>query len=722
MKRYILVIAVMLVSMIVKAQSMQSLSSVLTERGRLAYVTDSLSECLESAKFPQDSVAILFDLIDVHGQYGIYNEVDPKVQESISSLAEQLYWASAHAGDMTSQFEALRLLTLSNKGKLAVQKEIYQRLQSMPECRERQLTGIFIRLHCIMSEINYSSDEENQQNFINMCRNYTNQKSLNDEESLEILYAMIVYLEKFTTGDLLSMYIDELMNLVSSLDLKIDELMLQFYRRASLAYTGNGDYAKSIDADRKLLLLIDRMEKERILAGREFADFDWLRYVSLRRLLSNYRMLQQREIEEYYNKVVELASIDPYVAIDFDRNTRAKVYFLMSQKRYAEAIPLLKYYLETSNDEQYSRMLMRELMDAAEAVGDQRTLGHTAIEYSRVLEDLLAKKSVNAYQDLQRYYEISSIKSENAKLELEGKNNELFYYYIIIPVLGVLFVGVIVLLIVFWRLYRKSRKLAASLDERARAIAVERDTLKRTKRALMNANEQVREAERTKVEFINNVSHEISIPLKAIVEYSRLIVDCIDDEQRGYLENFYNIVKLNTDMVQTLVSDVLDITSIDNSTMHVEIKPTSVNDICNNAIDSIRLQLKPGVEIKYPKKDFPTAIIATDRHRVTQVLLNLLSNAAKFTEEGSITLDYEIDKEHDTITFSVTDTGIGIPAGKEKEIFERYAKLNKYSQGIGLGLPIARLVAQLLKGNVVVDTTYEGHGARFLFTIPVSDK
>ena len=109
----------------------------------------------------------------------------------------------------------------------------------------------------------------------------------------------------------------------------------------------------------------------------------------------------------------------------------------------------------------------------------------------------------------------------------------------------------------------------------------------------------------------------------------------------------------------------------------------------------------------------------TDEKRVMQVLLNLLINAAKFTSSGSITLEGGLVRDGTYYQFAVTDTGIGIPAGKEEVIFNRFEKLNRYSQGIGIGLSVSRLIAMLLGGEIKVDTTHEGKGARFIFTIPV---
>jgi signal transduction histidine kinase len=116
--------------------------------------------------------------------------------------------------------------------------------------------------------------------------------------------------------------------------------------------------------------------------------------------------------------------------------------------------------------------------------------------------------------------------------------------------------------------------------------------------------------------------------------------------------------------------------------------------------------------------DMEDCSIDTDLHRAEQVIINLLTNAAKFTEKGHINLIYGIVKGENRAEIIVEDTGPGIPKGQERKIFERFYKGSQISQGIGLGLPICRLVSRLLGGSVVLDTSYTD-GARFIFTLPL---
>ncbi len=215
------------------------------------------------------------------------------------------------------------------------------------------------------------------------------------------------------------------------------------------------------------------------------------------------------------------------------------------------------------------------------------------------------------------------------------------------------------------------------------------------------------------------MGHEIRNPLETIVEYSRLVADCADPDKREYIKRFADIITINTDLLLMLVNDVLDLPSLESAKFSVHIMKSSVQKICNVAIDNVRRHIKPGINLVFVNAGQPDTIIVTDPYRVEQVLLNLLMNAGKFTEEGTITLEYTISSMHDKMTFTVTDTGIGIPQGKEDVIFSRFWQLDSATPGTGLGLYISRLLANMLGGTLVLDNDYRT-GAKFIFTIPIS--
>ncbi len=248
----------------------------------------------------------------------------------------------------------------------------------------------------------------------------------------------------------------------------------------------------------------------------------------------------------------------------------------------------------------------------------------------------------------------------------------------------------------------------------------ERDVLKQTQNELITARDAANRASKLKTAFIDNMSCQMQEPISAIAGYTQLIVDCLEDKDRLRLEKYSNLVMLNTELVLTMLYDVLTMSDLNKKKLAIAKSYISVKTLCDVAMNSVASKLQPGVHMVYAKENQEDIEIYTDPQRVQQVLVNLLQNAVKFTMTGQITLDWELDADKSHITFSVTDTGCGIPADKSEIIFDRFEKLNSYKEGVGLGLPISRTVASLLKGEVVLDSGYTD-GARFLFTIPCVD-
>ena len=226
-----------------------------------------------------------------------------------------------------------------------------------------------------------------------------------------------------------------------------------------------------------------------------------------------------------------------------------------------------------------------------------------------------------------------------------------------------------ILIATLLRQNKKMKKLTLSLGKSAERLRKERNDLRDTRTELIVARDKAQSAEKLKDEFIDNISHEIKVPLSAVSEYTRLIVDCIPDNKKQFLQRFANIVELNTSLVLRLVDDLLDISSLEHNNMSVNISGTSVYRIAQVAMDSVfeaGFSAETNIKVVFNPSHKADEIISTDEQRVVQVLINLLSNARKFTEKGAVTLDYDIDCNAGRITFSVTDTGCGIPAGAKK--------------------------------------------------------
>lgn len=213
------------------------------------------------------------------------------------------------------------------------------------------------------------------------------------------------------------------------------------------------------------------------------------------------------------------------------------------------------------------------------------------------------------------------------------------------------------------------------------------------------------------------MSGEVAVPLHTINEYTNLIIDCSEAGFKPYLKHFADLVLLNSELLTSIVNDVLNLAEIDSDSVLIRMKKESLLKLCETSVESVKHRVSPGVQMEIAE-GLNDVTVYTDPRRLLQILLQLLSNAAKFTKDGRIVVSFDTDKENANAVISVTDTGIGVSADNAERIFERFVKLDRSSQGVGIGLPIARHLAELLAGTVVLDTTYTD-GARFVVTVPL---
>lgn len=240
--------------------------------------------------------------------------------------------------------------------------------------------------------------------------------------------------------------------------------------------------------------------------------------------------------------------------------------------------------------------------------------------------------------------------------------------------------------------------------------------LKRSQMRQEAMKEKAVQAIQRKNMFLSNMSHEVRTPLNAIVGFSAVLTDedeSFDDESR---REFSEIIKVNSFQLLKLINDILDFSDFENDNITFNIRTHDAVKLCNEVVETVMASRKLEVEMRFDT-DLSVLMLDTDDARLRQVLINLLVNAAKFTEQGSIVLELKM-ADAGTALFSVMDTGCGIPPEKQHLIFERFEKLNDFVQGSGLGLSICQLIVKYMNGKLWVDSGYT-RGARFCFTHPL---
>ena len=267
--------------------------------------------------------------------------------------------------------------------------------------------------------------------------------------------------------------------------------------------------------------------------------------------------------------------------------------------------------------------------------------------------------------------------------------------------------------IIFYREHLLNGRLRISQKQ----LSEKNNELLCSQEELKYAKEQAEDGSRMKSEFIQNMSHEIRTPLNSIVGFSQILSSYFSDNDDT--KEYAHIIEQNSTSLLQLVNDVLDLSYLDGEREIPAQSIAEITGVCQTCIDQVRSKLKPDVQLIFtPERENFT--MQTNPDRISQILMNLLQNAAKFTQEGSVTLTYHIREEEKVILFSVTDTGIGIPADKQEAVFERFTKLDSFVPGTGLGLSISRLIAEKMGGSLLIDSTYTT-GCRFILTLPLKE-
>ena len=223
--------------------------------------------------------------------------------------------------------------------------------------------------------------------------------------------------------------------------------------------------------------------------------------------------------------------------------------------------------------------------------------------------------------------------------------------------------------------------------------------------------EKIEESNRLKSAFLANMSHEIRTPLNAIVGFSNLLAEtCHSEETREFCE----IIETNNELLLQLVNDILDLSKIEAGQMDFIYSEFNVSTLFRSLYQTFQSRVKDGVTLycEIPEQD---CVIYSEKNRLTQVITNFLTNACKFTFQGSIRMGYK--EREDGLYFYVKDTGKGIERKNLPHVFERFAKFDSFIQGTGLGLSICQTILENLHGKIGVESE-EGKGSTFWFTIP----
>lgn len=648
-----------------------------------------------------------------------FNIFDLSTNEERRVFLDSIIGTAGRAENREAQFELIRLYA-SLRQPAELREKLLAIARSFPPSEKRDETIAFVRMRDISIDA-YSKDAGQLESELQeVIKTLEKNPPSNKYERLTERHRACVLLSLALRGDIIKDYFNKYLEEVETLPADVYSIRNAAYVQACAIYNNSGDYADVIKYNKKLLHIIDTLVVYYKDHDRPFRNYYYTKYIRYLSMLRAYKGLAPDELDHIYAEVLRMKDMNTDVRNSINRMPLAVAYYYFAKGDYRIALPYLK---TACNDEEFSQrrlQLLEMLIKCASNVGDTHTLESASEEYVKAVRKFIDDRSFETYRKLQIKMDISEIRNDKEKLIKDIQEQKLENA----KKRGVAFTAAIIIITIILTcvlyLYIKNNRLTKKLVEVNEFLTEDRDKLKTAQSELLIAKEEYEKENKIKTDFIAGIRHTLQPHLVAVVENSRLIVDCTEGSGKPYLMKFANTIEHNIKIIQTIISDVFTLTELHNSDMTINYSGINVNKMCDETIDTMSALSNQNVDVRFIKpEDCDDLIITTDPQRVERVLINLILNGIKFTEKGEVTLTYRMDDKRKNITFIITDTGIGIPPSKAEVIFERFVKLNRHEPGLGIGLTIARMVADLLQGSIRLDTTYKD-GARFLFTIPVA--
>lgn len=700
MKKYILFILLMLPI---------SLSATTMPEEEIPAIREKLMFNLAAADSATDSILIYSNLFDIAQSRDI--------RES-DSLANIIYNISLRIGNKKQALEMLRHMTTNNLKDINLLKTLRERAKVIEDSDSTLLkeTSTYIRITINAYYNNNESESVRSKRFEDGFAFWTKNPPTDIYEQIVMLNSICLTLSQNVTGDLLAKYTDELESLIAQLPPEQYSLRNYFYVHAAINYYKSGFDKKGRIADEHTLAILDSLEVYYESRQRPYRQYDRHRFVIYLRGLEHFDSLRPDEVEEFYTQAKKYQELSPRARRSREHALRLELYYAMAHKDYAKAKDYVNELIKLPLSRSTKETVYNFAIICARALNDKELLLHALEEKNKLLEENFSVAINNKVRELQVMYDVNNLRDNLTTLEQTSKASDDKKKNLIIFLVALVAVILFIAVMLIIRMYHRRTKMAHSLAEANAALSAESQRLMLTQGKLTRARDEARQANQLKSDFLSNISHELSEPLNAIVEYSRLIVDCTEGSGKAYLAEYSDMVSSNTQFLQAIFNDLFHLSEDD--TDQYMIMRRELVDIKNTlriAIETVKPGVNEGVDL-FIKPDSSEVSTLVDPSRLMQVILNLLRNAVTFTETGMIMLDCGITKNN-KVFISVTDTGPGVDTEIISSVFERGVVGKNCTGGKGLGLPIARMLAHLMGGELILDTSYTG-GARFVLTIP----
>lgn len=487
-------------------------------------------------------------------------------------------------------------------------------------------------------------------------------------------------------------YIERALDKVSKFPMK-DRIHFEILCRYELSdlYTATED-KKAADEINKMIELNREWNSLNTSFERKFLDESdyYMKQYSLIIFLGD--LIDKKETQKYYEKYIGIARKKNKMKSTYE--TRARYY-----KTIGDYQASITYIDSTILTKQYEPEVLIPLYTVKAGLyykmKDYKNAYLTLKEGNRLQTKNKSTKREQQMAEMQTRFDVSKLELE--KMSLAYKNKQIALIASCILLIG----------LIAWSIYQ--RYMVKRLKKMHRKLMVANEEVKRQ-------SEKATESEKMKTAFLNSICHEIRTPLNSIAGFSELITD--DSLDTATRVEFKELILNNSTALLSMVNNILELSELVSSYEPLPVEPTDVYGLCVEEMEILKDRILNPDILCITEADKKEIIIPTNAFYLSRVIGNLLGNAAKFTEKGTITLTCRIDEEQGVVVISITDTGIGIPTDKQEWVFERFTKVDDFKPGTGLGLYICRIIIQRLGGSISIDTCYT-KGCKVLVCIPI---
>lgn len=508
-----------------------------TEVQRIA-ITDSLRRELAKVHTSAESIPLLYDIFDL-------SDLSTRMEN-----ARALFVAAQNAGDVGVQLDALRHLAAhaGSASNEALAREVLEKVRHLPPSEEQKQTLVFARAS-LAGAYRFKSEDERSRYLLHVLKDFTeSEEHLDRYERATRLFIIIQALSGQTKGALLAEYISQLDKLLKEMPrLSTDFLDSKLQSTAAYVYQLNDEPTLSINADRRLMEIMDNLEEYYRTQKRQYRRYDVQRYISLRRMLRNYEVLSNEEVDSFYAQARVLAERNPEIKDDFERKPSIRAAYLLNHGSYAEALPLVRQLADSAKKLDERCYYVRQLIKVAEQIGDEDLRIRTEAENSRLLQEFMEFKSGQRMRELQVLYDVASLRQMTAQDELEREVRRSRVLKIICGVIGLLTVVAVGFIIRFRLLLRRAREKNQALrNDRAQLIVVQT--------RLKEAAESARETASEKMRQLDEIVTQSADPISDIAQYNQMIIDNTRNPELDYVHKFAVQIKAQVKNLLMLIN------------------------------------------------------------------------------------------------------------------------------------------------------------------------